>query len=68
VRIHHYILLFFSIFVDDEFQKGVLEGAGLEDLPDLLDDYASLLTNKGEQAKLRNLANQLRKQQGKTKN
>lgn len=68
IRLHHYLLYFVSYFFDDEFLKGFFEGAGLEDLPDLLDDYAKFVPNRFEQLKLRLLANNIRKKQGKINN
>ncbi|MHA1971594.1 MAG: hypothetical protein ACTSW1_01305 [Candidatus Hodarchaeales archaeon] len=56
-RIHHYLLALGALFTDDEFLQGVFLGAGLEDLPDLLEDLSP---------DLKNLANNLRSFQGKT--
>ncbi len=56
-RIHHYLLLLVALFTDNEFLQGVFIGAGLEDLPDLLEDLHPDFTT---------LANNLRKFQGKT--
>lgn len=56
-RIHHYLLLLGALFTDNEFLQGVCIGAGLEDLADLLEDL---------DPDLKNLANNIRKFQGKT--
>ena len=56
-RVHHYLLALGALFTDDEFLQGVFLGAGIEDLPDLINDL---------HPDLKNLANNLRKFQGKT--
>ena len=40
LRIHHYILGLVAFFTDDEFLQGLCIGAGVEDLPDLIDDLS----------------------------
>jgi len=56
-RIHHYLLGLGALATENEFLQGLCIGASLEDLPDLLEDLDS---------GLKNLANNIRKFQGKT--
>lgn len=55
-RIHHYLLVLGSLFTENNFLQGVLTGAAIEDLPDLIDD---LFPN------LKNLSDNLRRRQDK---
>lgn len=41
--IPQYMLLFASLFIDNEFLRGMFLGAGTEDLPSLLDDLSPQL-------------------------
>ena len=51
-RIHHYLLCFGALFTDNEFLQGILFGAAVEDLPDLIDDAISGYHNLSDNLRL----------------
>lgn len=55
-RLHHYLLGLGTLFTDEAFLQGILAGAAIEDLPDLIDDLFS---------EYHALSDNLRKFQGK---